>query len=176
MLFWATVALGGGPVNVFNTVHTVESTYILEDWLPLLPGADGVGASHDHTLRADTQVLAVSRLQGYPATARTMEWNSTEPLMIWTSQESRLNGCTKILACISVLTLSLTAWWRWTVLEGRGLHPLKDGNTMFCILTLYASSDLLCCYWPVLSAVAAGPQAHACIRTHTETIISIITL
>lgn len=52
-----------------KSTHAPSSTHILEDWFPLFSGADGIRAAHDQTLRVDAQVLAVSRLQGYSATA-----------------------------------------------------------------------------------------------------------
>lgn len=69
---WAAVPLDG---RLINTECTDESTHVLEDRLPLLPGADGVRASHDHTLRVDAQILAVAGLEGQPGTVGT----TTEP-------------------------------------------------------------------------------------------------
>lgn len=52
-------------------------THILENRFPLFPGADGIRAPHYHTLRVDTEVLAISRFEGYPATAKMTKLNST---------------------------------------------------------------------------------------------------
>lgn len=50
--------------------HEETETYILKHWFPLFSGANGIRSPHDQTLRVDTQVLAISRLQGYPATEK----------------------------------------------------------------------------------------------------------
>lgn len=59
-------------MSLLNWWHTSirRFTHILEDWFPLFPGANGIRAPHHHTLRADAEVLSISRLQGYPATAK----------------------------------------------------------------------------------------------------------
>lgn len=56
----------------------ILSTHILENRFPLLPGTNGIRASHYQPLGVDAEVLAISRLQGYPATVKKnshMEFN-----------------------------------------------------------------------------------------------------
>lgn len=48
----------------------ILSTHILENRFPLLPGTNGIRASHYQPLGVDAEVLAISRLQGYPATVK----------------------------------------------------------------------------------------------------------